>query len=163
MINKNEDALKLIVKSIEKSGFKNGKDISICLDVAANELLQKNKYAIHSKKFISIEKSITEYAKASSKLNIFSNVSTYIQNGDQSDELKVKLRDAEMKIQDIEKDFDSKLDFKIRESFSKFATEFEEMMEAKNKEFIDQMAKSDEIAIKKMQMINVIKKQGKKQ
>ena len=31
------------------SGFKNGKDISICLDVAANELIKKNKYAIHSK------------------------------------------------------------------------------------------------------------------
>ncbi len=61
MINDNEDALKLIVKAIKKTGYKNGKDISICLDVAANELLQKNKYAIHSKKFISVEKSITEY------------------------------------------------------------------------------------------------------
>ena len=37
MINDNEDALKLIVKAIAKSGFKNGKDISICLDVAAND------------------------------------------------------------------------------------------------------------------------------
>ena len=40
------------------SGFKNGKDISICLDVAANELFKKNKYAIHSKKYISVDKSI---------------------------------------------------------------------------------------------------------
>ena len=33
-----EEAIKLIIKAIEKSGFKPGEDISICLDVAANEL-----------------------------------------------------------------------------------------------------------------------------
>ena len=33
-----EEAIKLIMKAIEKSGFKPGEDISICLDVAANEL-----------------------------------------------------------------------------------------------------------------------------
>ena len=33
-----EEAIKLICKAIEKSGFKPGDDISICLDVAANEL-----------------------------------------------------------------------------------------------------------------------------
>jgi len=33
-----EEAIELIIKAIEKSGFKPGKDISICLDVAANEL-----------------------------------------------------------------------------------------------------------------------------
>ena len=33
-----EEAIKLILKAIEKSGFKPGEDISICLDVAANEL-----------------------------------------------------------------------------------------------------------------------------
>ena len=33
-----EEAIKLISKAIEKSGFKPGEDISICLDVAANEL-----------------------------------------------------------------------------------------------------------------------------
>jgi enolase len=54
MINDNENALKLIVESIKKSGFKNGKDISICLDVAANELIKKGKYSIHSKNYISI-------------------------------------------------------------------------------------------------------------
>ena len=36
MINDNQKALELIVKSIKKSGFVNGKDVSICLDVAAN-------------------------------------------------------------------------------------------------------------------------------
>ena len=33
-----EEAIKLISKAIEKSGFKPGEDMSICLDVAANEL-----------------------------------------------------------------------------------------------------------------------------
>ena len=33
-----EEAIKIIVKAIEKSGFKPGEEISICLDVAANEL-----------------------------------------------------------------------------------------------------------------------------
>tara|TARA_B100000686_G_scaffold320605_1_gene372441 strand:- start:1158 stop:2357 length:1200 start_codon:yes stop_codon:yes gene_type:complete len=34
----NEEAIEIIIKAIEKSGFKPGEDISICLDVAANEL-----------------------------------------------------------------------------------------------------------------------------
>jgi len=33
-----EEAIKIIIKAIEQSGFKPGEDISICLDVAANEL-----------------------------------------------------------------------------------------------------------------------------
>tara|TARA_B100000686_G_C16675409_1_gene908855 strand:- start:191 stop:1390 length:1200 start_codon:yes stop_codon:yes gene_type:complete len=33
-----EEAIKIIIKAIEKAGFKPGEDISICLDVAANEL-----------------------------------------------------------------------------------------------------------------------------
>ncbi len=70
MINDNEDALKLIVKAIEKSGFKNGKDISICLDVAANELFKNNKYAIHSKKFINLDKTIELYLKLIKKYKI---------------------------------------------------------------------------------------------
>ena len=37
-LQSNEEAIKIIVKAIEKSGFKPGEDISICLDVAANEL-----------------------------------------------------------------------------------------------------------------------------
>ena len=52
MINDNESALKLIVQAIKKSGFTNGKDISICLDVAANELIKNKNYSIHSKKYI---------------------------------------------------------------------------------------------------------------
>ena len=80
MISKNEDALKLIVKSIEKSGFKNGKDISICLDVAANELFKKNKYSIHSKKFVSVHKSINQYKKIINKFKIKSIEDPFAEN-----------------------------------------------------------------------------------
>ena len=61
MINDNESALKLIVQAIKKSGFTNGKDISICLDVAANELIKNKNYSIHSKKYISVDQSIIKY------------------------------------------------------------------------------------------------------
>ena len=70
MIKSNEQALDLVVTAIQKSGFKNGKDISICLDVAANELHKKNKYSIHSKKYISVDESIRKYKKIISKYKI---------------------------------------------------------------------------------------------
>ena len=63
MINNNVQALDLVVTAIKKAGFKNGKDVSICLDIAANELLKNNKYSIHSKKFISVDQSIKKYKK----------------------------------------------------------------------------------------------------
>ena len=70
MINDNEKALKLIIKAIKKSGFTNGKDISICLDVAANELFKNKKYSIHSKKFITVDKTINSYLKLIKKYKI---------------------------------------------------------------------------------------------
>ncbi len=70
MISSNEKALDLIVDAINKSGFKNGKDVSICLDVAANELIKKNRYSIHSKKFISVDQSIKEYKNIISKYKV---------------------------------------------------------------------------------------------
>ena len=70
MISKNEDALDLIVRAINKAGFRNGRDVSICLDVAANELFKKNLYSIHSKKFESVEKSIKNYVKIINKYKI---------------------------------------------------------------------------------------------
>ena len=70
MISRNEDALDLIVKAINKSGFQNGKDVSICLDVAANELFKKNLYSIHSKKFENVDKSIKNYIKIINKYKI---------------------------------------------------------------------------------------------
>ena len=70
MINKNENALTLIVNAIKKSGFINGKHISICLDVAANELYKKGKYSIHSTKFISTNESIKKYLQLIKKFKI---------------------------------------------------------------------------------------------
>ena len=70
MISNNNQALDLIVSAITKSGFKNGKDVSICLDVAANELFKNKKYSIHSKNYISVEKSINEYLKMIKKYKI---------------------------------------------------------------------------------------------
>ncbi len=72
MINDNESALKLIVNAINASGFKNGKDITICLDVAANELLKNKKYSIHSKKYTSVDKAIDHYLKLVKKYKIMS-------------------------------------------------------------------------------------------
>jgi len=37
-LKSNEEAIEIIIKAIERSGFKPGEDLSICLDVAANEL-----------------------------------------------------------------------------------------------------------------------------
>tara|TARA_B100000579_G_scaffold89311_1_gene70343 strand:+ start:310 stop:1569 length:1260 start_codon:yes stop_codon:yes gene_type:complete len=70
MINDNEDALRLIVKAIKKSGFVNGKDISICLDVAANELFKNKKYSIHSKKFLKSDITIDKYLSLIKKYKI---------------------------------------------------------------------------------------------
>ena len=80
MINNNNQALDLIVLAIKKSGFKNGQDVSICLDVAANELFKKGKYSIHSKKYVSVNKSITEYKKMISKYKIKSIEDPFAEN-----------------------------------------------------------------------------------
>ena len=70
MISDNDGALKLIVRAIKNAGFINGKDVSICLDVAANELIKKEKYSIHSKKYISVDQSIQKYLKLIKKYKI---------------------------------------------------------------------------------------------
>jgi len=61
-INSNEEALNLLIDAIEKSKLKPGKDINICLDVAANELNNKDgQYSLNSAEFISVEQSIDYY------------------------------------------------------------------------------------------------------
>ena len=80
MINNNENALKLIVDAIKKSGFENGKDISICLDVAANELYKNNKYSIHSKRLMSVKKSIDKYDQLIKKYPIKSIEDPFAEN-----------------------------------------------------------------------------------
>jgi enolase len=70
-INTNEEALELIVNAVEKSNLKPGKDIVICLDVAANELLNENgEYSIQSKNFTSVENVINYYKKLTSNYPI---------------------------------------------------------------------------------------------
>ena len=80
MIKNNYQALDLIVNAIKKSGFVNGKDISICLDVAANELYKKNKYSIHSNKYVSVDKSIQQYIQMIKKYKIKSIEDPFAEN-----------------------------------------------------------------------------------
>ena len=63
-INTNEQALELIVNSIEKSKLKPGKDIVICLDVAANELINDKEYSIKSKNYTSVDDNINDYKES---------------------------------------------------------------------------------------------------
>ena len=70
-INTNEEALELIVQAIEKSNLKPGKDVVICLDVAANELLNENgEYSIQSKSFAPVDDVINYYKKLTSNYPI---------------------------------------------------------------------------------------------
>ena len=80
MISNNNQALDLIVSAIKKSGYVNGKDVSICLDVAANELYRKGKYSIHSKSYVSVNKSIKEYKKIIAKYKIKSIEDPFAEN-----------------------------------------------------------------------------------
>jgi enolase len=80
-INSNEEALEMIVDAIEKSKLKPGKDINICLDVAANELMNKDgQYSLNSSEFISVEQSINYYKKLVSKYPIKSIEDPFAEN-----------------------------------------------------------------------------------
>ena len=80
MIKNNNQALDLIISAIKKSGFVNGKDVSICLDVAANELFKKDKYSIHSKKYETVESSVMKYKKMIKKYKIKSIEDPFAEN-----------------------------------------------------------------------------------
>ena len=80
MIDSNEKALDLIVSAIKAAGFKNGKDVSICLDVAANELFKSKKYSIHSKKLDSVDQTINKYLKIINKYKIKSIEDPFAEN-----------------------------------------------------------------------------------
>ena len=66
----NGEAIEFILEAIEKAGFKPGKDVSVCLDVAANELFKDKKYAVSSSKFISAEETIDYYLDLTNKYPI---------------------------------------------------------------------------------------------
>ncbi len=63
-IDTNEQALELIVDAIQNSNLVPGKDVVICLDVAANELINKEgQYSIQSNNFLTVENVINYYKK----------------------------------------------------------------------------------------------------
>jgi len=49
-LNSNEEALQVIMKAIETTGYKPGKDIFICLDPAASSFYEKGKYNLAAEK-----------------------------------------------------------------------------------------------------------------
>jgi len=49
-LESNEDAIKLIIKAIETSGYESGTDIGLAIDVAASEIYQNKKYILASEK-----------------------------------------------------------------------------------------------------------------
>ena len=70
-INSNEEALSLIVDAIESAKLKPGKDIVICLDVAANELIDKNgNYSIEKNSYENVDNVINYYKNIVSKYPI---------------------------------------------------------------------------------------------
>ena len=70
-INTNEEALDLIVQAIEKSKLKPGSDIVICLDVAANELINdKGEYSLQSTNFTNVDDVVNYYKKLTSNYPI---------------------------------------------------------------------------------------------
>ncbi len=69
-LNSDEEALELILDSIKKSGFQPGKDITICLDVASNELYDGKKYSIINEKKIGSDELINYYKNLIKKFPI---------------------------------------------------------------------------------------------
>lgn len=59
----NEAALQLLVTAIAEAGYTPGKDVSLALDVAASEFIDKGKYMFEKKKKISAEKMLDVYMK----------------------------------------------------------------------------------------------------
>ena len=80
-INTNEEALELIVNAIEKSKLIPGKDVVICLDVAANELInKKGQYSIQSSNFTSVNDVVDYYKKLISSYPIKSIEDPFAEN-----------------------------------------------------------------------------------
>ncbi len=70
-LKSNEEALSLIIKGINKAGYKEGKDIYLALDVAASELFEKDKYSFEGKRLSSGEL-INYYEKLIKKYPVLS-------------------------------------------------------------------------------------------
>jgi len=80
-IKSNEEALELIVDSVEKSKLIPGKDIAICLDVAANELINSSgEYSVNSDNYLSADDTIKYYKKITSDYPIKSIEDPFAEN-----------------------------------------------------------------------------------
>jgi len=62
-LNTNEDAIKYIIKAIDKAGFKPGKDIYIALDPAATEFFKNGKYNLEGEGKILTPSEMVDYYK----------------------------------------------------------------------------------------------------
>ncbi len=62
-LKSNEDAIKYIVRAIEKAGYKPGKDIFIALDPAATEFYEKGKYNLKGEGKVFTSSEIVDYYK----------------------------------------------------------------------------------------------------
>ena len=71
-LNSDEEAIELILDSITQSGFTPGKHISICLDVASNELYDGNKYSIINNKKLNASELLQHYQSLVEKYPISS-------------------------------------------------------------------------------------------
>lgn len=69
-LNSDEEAIDLILESISKSGFKPGKDVTLCLDVASNELYDGKNYSIITNKKINSGELIDYYSSLTNKYPI---------------------------------------------------------------------------------------------
>ena len=69
-LNSDEEAIELLLESIDQSGFTPGKDINICLDVASNELYDGSKYSIINNKKIPPTELIEHYKNLVNKYPI---------------------------------------------------------------------------------------------
>ncbi|HET8575294.1 MAG TPA: phosphopyruvate hydratase [Candidatus Paceibacterota bacterium] len=62
-LEKNEDAIELILEAIKKAGYRPGKDIAVAIDAAASEFYEDGKYHLKTeKKILSAEEMVDLYA-----------------------------------------------------------------------------------------------------
>lgn len=70
-LESNEEALALIIESINSAGYKPGKDIYLAVDAAASEFFEKGRYSFEGK-HLSSDEMITYYEKLTGKYPVLS-------------------------------------------------------------------------------------------
>ncbi|MBI5416592.1 phosphopyruvate hydratase [Candidatus Poribacteria bacterium] len=71
-LSSNEEAIQVIIESIEKAGYKPGEDIYIALDVAASELYKNGKYILNNNKEYTSSELVNFYESLADKYPIIS-------------------------------------------------------------------------------------------